>query len=57
MTNIAFQNEYLAMLNRVISGSGATYGKILDARDEAEMKGQEESVEATLQRAVIIENN
>ena len=57
MTNVAFQNEYLAMLNRVISGTGATYGKILDAREEAEMKDQEESVEAALQKAVVIENN
>lgn len=57
MTNIAFQNEYLAMLNRVISGTGATYGKILDAREEAEMKDQEDSVEAALQKAVVIETN
>ena len=45
-TNIPFQNEYLAMLNRYISGSDESYGDILDAREKAEIKEQEESVEA-----------
>lgn len=42
----AFQTEYLAMLNRYISGSDESYGDILDAREKAEIKAQEESVEA-----------
>lgn len=42
----AFQTEYLAMLNRYISGSDESYGDILDAREKAEIKEQEESVEA-----------
>lgn len=42
----AFQNEYIAMLNRYISGSDESYGDILDAREKAEIKQQEESVEA-----------
>ena len=55
-SNIEFQNEYLAMLNRYISGSSDTYGNILDAREQAEIKAQEESVEAVAQKAIVIEN-
>ena len=33
------------MLNRYISGSDESYGDILDAREKAEIKAQEESVE------------
>ena len=46
MSHPAFQTEYLAMLNRYISGSDESYGDILDAREKAEIKEQEESVEA-----------
>jgi len=49
----AFQTEYLAMLNRYISGSDESYGDILDAREKAEIKEQEESVEAHNAGAVI----
>lgn len=55
-SNIEFQNEYLAMLNRYISGSSDTYGNILDAREQAEIKAQEESVEAVAQKAIVVEN-
>ena len=55
-SNIEFQNEYLAMLNRYISGSSETYGNILDAREQAEIKAQEESVEAVAQKAIVVEN-
>ena len=54
-SNIDFQNTYLAMLNRYISGSGDSYGNVLDAREQAEIKSQEESVEAVSQKAVLIE--
>ena len=52
-TNIEFQNHYIAMLNKFISASDETYGNILDAREQAEIKNQEESVEASQQKAVI----
>ena len=53
LTNIDFQNEYIAMLNRYITNSEESYGNILDAREQAEIKAQEESVEATLNKAVV----
>ena len=40
-TNIKFQNEYLAMLNRYISASDASYGSLLDERAAAEIDNQE----------------
>ena len=55
-TNINFQNEYIAMLNRYISASGDSYGNILDAREQAAIKAEEDSVEAVQQKAIIIEN-
>ncbi len=55
-SNIEFQNEYIAMLNRYISASGDSYGNILDAREQAQIKAEEESVEAVQQKAIIIEN-
>lgn len=54
-SNIDFQNQYLAMLNRYISGSSESYGNILDQREQAEIKSQEESVEAVAQKAVLVE--
>lgn len=51
--NIEFQTEYLAMLNKFISASDESYGDILDARDKAEIKNQEEAVEAHNSGAVI----
>ena len=39
--NVKFQNEYLAMLNRYISASDATYGSLLDERAAAEIDQQE----------------
>ena len=55
-TNINFQNDYIAMLNRYISASGDSYGNILDAREQAAIKAEEDSVEAVQQKAIVIEN-
>lgn len=52
-TNIEFQKHYIAMLNKYISASDETYGNILDAREQLEIRAQEESVEAALQKAII----
>lgn len=54
-TNIEFQKEYIAMLNKFIKASDISYGDILDARDKAEIKEQEESIEAKLNGAFIEE--
>lgn len=43
-TNIKFQTEYLAMLNRYISADDASYGSLLDARASAEIDAQEAAV-------------
>jgi hypothetical protein len=43
------------MLNKFISANDESYGNILDQREQAEIKLQEESVEASLQRAVVEE--
>jgi len=43
--NISFQNEYISMLNKYISASDKNYGDILDEREQAEIKEQEEAVE------------
>lgn len=56
ITHIDFQNEYVKMLNKYISGSENSYGNILDAREQAEIKQQEESVEAVLSKAVSVES-
>ena len=56
-SNIEFQNEYIAMLNRYISASGDSYGNILNAREQAIIKAEEESVEAVAQKAILIEQN
>ena len=56
-TNISFQNQYIAMLNKFISANDATYGNILDDREQSEIKQQEESVEAASQGAVVGEKN
>lgn len=50
-TNYDFQIRYLDMLNRHISNSDKSYGDILDERDRTEIKSQEESVEAVLNKA------
>lgn len=54
-TNIEFQTHYIAMLNKYISASEESYGNILDAREQVEIKQQEDSVEASLQKAVVLE--
>ena len=54
-TNIPFQTHYIAMLNKFISANDETYGNILDAREQSEIKFQEESVEASQQKAIVIE--
>ena len=55
-TNIAFQKDYIAMLNKYISASEDSYGNVLDAREQAEIKAQEESVESVQQKDMTIEN-
>ena len=55
LTNIEFQKEYIAMLNKFISANDETYGNILDAREQAEIKYMEESVEASQQKAIVVE--
>lgn len=55
LTNVEFQKEYIAMLNKYISASEESYGNILDLREQVEIKEQEDSVEATLQKAIVIE--
>lgn len=50
-THVDFQKEYLDMLNRHITSSDDSYGNILDARDQEEIKSQEDSVEAGKQGA------
>lgn len=54
--NIEFQNHYIAMLNKYISASDDSYGNVLDAREQQEIKAQEDSVEAYLQKAIPLEN-
>ena len=44
--NVPFQNKYLAMLNRFISSSDASYGSLLDERASAEIDAQEAVVAA-----------
>lgn len=45
-TNIEFQNEYLAMLNRYISRDDSeSYGKLLDARELASIDAQQQAVD------------
>lgn len=51
MTNIEFQKEYIDMLSKYISASDESYGNILDAREQAEIKEMEDSVERQLQGA------
>ena len=54
-TNIEFQTHYIKMLNKFISANDETYGNILDQREQAEIKYMEESVEASQQKAIVIE--
>ena len=54
-TNLTFQKEYVAMLNKYISKSEDSYGNILDANDRAEIKQQEESVEMAMNKYVPVE--
>ena len=54
-TNLAFQKEYVAMLNKYISKSEDSYGNILDANDRAEIKQQEESVEMAMNKYIPVE--
>ena len=43
-TNITFQNEYLAMLNKHISSNEKSYGSLLDERANAEINEQEKLI-------------
>lgn len=51
-THISFQKTYIDMLNKHISGEEMSYGNILDARDQAEINIQEDSVEGVRQGAI-----
>ena len=51
-THVGFQKTYIDMLNKHISGEEMSYGNILDARDQAEINIQEDSVEGVRQGAV-----
>lgn len=44
-THVAFQTEYLSMLNRYISASSNKYGSLLDERSLNEIKAEENSIE------------
>ena len=44
-SHIDFQNKYLAMINEYISSNSNDYGRLLDAREDAEISLQEKSVE------------
>jgi hypothetical protein len=46
-THPAFQNEYLAMLNRFISSNDKSYGSLLDERASAEIDAQEAAIEVS----------
>lgn len=45
MANTRFQNEYLTMLNRVISNEDKNYGNILDERINAELDEQQNAID------------
>ena len=46
LTNVEFQKEYIDMLNKHIKADDISYGDILDAREVASIKQQEDAVEA-----------
>lgn len=46
LTNVEFQKEYIDMLNKHIKADDISYGDILDAREVADIKQQEDAVEA-----------
>lgn len=46
LNNISFQKEYIGMLRKHIGATDVSYGNILDAREQAEIKDQEEKVES-----------
>ena len=47
LTNVEFQKEYIDMLNKHIKADDISYGDILDAREVADIKQQEDAVEAS----------
>lgn len=47
LTNVEFQKEYIDMLNKHIKADDISYGDILDAREVADIRQQEDAVEAT----------
>lgn len=55
--NVEFQKQYIEMLNKYISVNEESYGNVLDAREAAEIKEQDESVEAVLNKAIIIKDD
>lgn len=55
--NTDFQKEYIAMLNDHILATSETYGDILDAREKAEIKQQEDSVNGLKNGSVYIDEN
>lgn len=53
-TNVEFQKEYIAMLNKFISANDNSYGNILDERERLEIKVQEDLVEGVREGAIDI---
>ena len=53
-TNIPFQAQYLAMLNKAIANEEATYGSLLDARATAEIDAQERAVSEEAKAAELV---
>lgn len=56
-SNLTFQKHYINMLHKYISASDDTFGNALDSQEQQEIKAQEESVEAYLQKAVPLQEN
>lgn len=55
-TNITFQKEYIEMLNKHITSSDDSYGNILDAREQDEIRIQDDSVEEERQGVINKDN-
>ena len=45
INHVDFQKEYIGMLNRYITSNSSSYGDILDEREKAEIKDQEEIIQ------------
>ena len=54
--NVAFQKEYVTMLNKFITANDNSYGNILDAREQLEINTQDDSVEGVRQGVINKDN-